>query len=180
MRGAGAVAHGAGAYRGGAGEVRGTRTAACGRAPRRPPPSNGVRSWTPMLQCGCQPTSARRSGCKPREQRPEGSWSGSKQRGVKMEPAAGKPSGTVKSKKPPCGANEGERRSRQYGRKPYGSRQSESRGAVVSGSPMTTAPSRRKSGYKAAEVVDEREEERSDSCHPYGVLARPKRAPSDD
>ena len=41
-----------------------------------------------------------------------------------------KPRGTVKSKKPQCGANEGERHSRQSGTKPFGSRQSKSRGAM--------------------------------------------------
>ena len=66
-----------------------------------------------------------------------------------MRPATGKLSVTVESKKPRCVANEGERRSRQCGTKLYGSRQSESRGTMVSGSPMTTVPSRRKSGWSS-------------------------------
>ena len=98
-----------------------------------------------------------------------------------MEPVTWKPRGTAESKKPQCGANEEERHSRQSETKPYGSRQSESHEAMESASPMTTATSRRRSGWSSGAKrrmswTSERRSERSDSCHPHGGLARPKRA----
>ena len=89
--------------------------------------------------------------CIARAQRRQESWSGAKRRGVMMEPVTWKPRGTAESKKLQCGANEGERYPRQSETKPYGSRQSKSRGAMnmKSASPMTTAPSRRRSGWSS-------------------------------